>query len=74
MSLLDTLLDEYEKIADTEFWKVYVQKLRDRRNFEIRKLTQEPDLSKLPSMQGAIRAYEWVEGLPKVILESLQEK
>ncbi len=74
MSLLDKLLDEYEKITDTEFWKVYNQKLRDKKGFQLKELVSSTDRERLPQIQGFIQSLGWVERLPSEILENFKEK
>lgn len=74
MALIDALRIEVDEVFATKFWKLYYAALRDKKDFETRNLITSSDKEKLPSIQASIRMLEWVEGLPKKVLEDSTEK
>ena len=74
MALLDKVVNEFEELTRTSFWKEYRVQLVEHTKTKINDLKTNSDKDKLPSIQAYIRALEWVEGLPERVFKSVKDK
>ena len=71
---MNRLVDEYQMVIDTTFWKAYLDEIARLRGTQS-KMLESADLEKITRLQGGISAIDLVLGLPdKIVVRSSQEK
>jgi hypothetical protein len=67
---LTRLAEDYQRLLDNEFFKLFMEKIGNQRDNKILSL-ESADLELVPKIQGEIKAIKWVLGRPKDMIDSI---